>query len=119
MSQTKFSIRLGLYDAEFNRTPVNDSLLIARLGGESQEEAWQRLSTDHTYDPCRSKATSFRSLALMYIYFLLSHTVTGRRDSTGVISQCDFDCLLSMANGFHMPLRYEVAVSIAHQGSDP
>lgn len=67
----------GHYDTKFTQTPTYDSLLIARLGGESQEDAWQMLSIDSSYDPHRSKATSLGCPALQYIHFLLSHILTG------------------------------------------
>lgn len=35
MGQTEFSIHMGLYDAEFTRTPVYDVLLISRSIEES------------------------------------------------------------------------------------
>lgn len=119
MSLTDFCIQLGLYDAEFTRTPTYDALQISRLGGESLEDAWRQLSTNPTYDPCRTKATTLRSPTLKYIHFILSHTLTRRNDSIGVISCGDFNFLLNMIDGFYLHLGYEVAVSILHQGTDP
>lgn len=83
------------------------------------EDDWWRLSTTPTYDPHRIKGTILRSSALKYIHFILSHTLTRRRDSAGVISHRDFNFLLSMIDGFHLHLGYEVVVSISHQGTDP
>lgn len=40
MSLTEFSDRLGLYDAEFTKTPAYDALLTSQQAGESAEEAW-------------------------------------------------------------------------------
>lgn len=119
MSITNFSIRLGVYDAEFTRTPAYDALLISRLGGESLEDAWRRLNTDPTYDPRQMKATTLRFPAPRHIHFILSHTLIGRGDSTRVVSHRDFDFLLSMTDGFHLHLGYEVAGSISHQGAIP
>lgn len=101
MSLTDFCIQLGLYDAEFTRTPTYDALQISRLGGESLEDAWRQLSTNPTYDPCRTKATTLRSPTLKYIHFILSHTLTRRNDSIGVISCGDFNFLLNMIDGFY------------------
>lgn len=56
---------------------------------------------------------------MRYIHFLLSHTLTGRGDSTSVVSLRDFDFLLSMVDCFHMHLGYEVVVSISQQGTSP
>lgn len=85
MSLIEFSIQLGLYDVEFTRTPVYDSLLISRPIRVCQEDAWRRLNTNPTYDPRQSKASTLHSLALRYIYFMLSHTLTFQGDSTGVV----------------------------------
>lgn len=64
MSLTKFFIRLGLYDAEFIRTPAYVSLLISRPSGESLKDAWHKLTNYPTYEQRQSKATSLQSHAL-------------------------------------------------------
>lgn len=50
---------------------------------------------------------------------MLRHSLAGHGASTTIISRRDFDFLLSMLNVFHLHLRYEVEVSIAHPGTDP
>lgn len=119
ISLIEFSIRLKLYDAEFTQTPVYDSLLISQLTWEPLDDAWRRLSTDLTYDPHRSKDTTLYSLSIRYIYFLLSHTLIGYNESTGVISWRDFEFLLSMLDRFELHLGYKVTVSIVYQGTNP
>lgn len=86
---------------------------------EPLSDAWRRLSSSPTFDPRRTKAAALRSPALFYIYFLLNQTLTGRGDSTSVVSLRDFDFLLSIVDSFHMHLGYEVTVSISHQGTSP
>lgn len=104
---------------EFTRTPEYDALLISRPTGEYLEDAWRQLSTTPAYNPNLTKATTLLTPALQYIHFVLNHTLTGRGDSAGVVSHRDFDFLLSMVDGFHLYLDYEVAISISHQGTDP
>lgn len=50
---------------------------------------------------------------------MLSDTLTGCGDSTGVVSHRDFDFLRSIVDGFHLHLGYEAAVYIAHYGTSP
>lgn len=119
MSLTEFSFWLGHYNVEFTRTPAYDSLMISRSSGESQEDAWQRLSTNPVYDPRKSKTMTLRSPALRYIHFILNHTLTGHGDSTGIVSRHDFDILLSILDRFQLYLGYEVAIFIAHKGTNP
>lgn len=119
MNLIEFSIRMGIYDAEFIRTPTYDALLVVRPGEESQEDCWQWLSMDSRYDPQRSKATSLRSPVLRFIHSLLSHTLTGHGYSIIVVNQRDFKFLLSFVGSFHLHLRQEPVLSIYHQGTDP
>lgn len=77
------------------------------------------MSTAPVYDSHRTKATTLRSLALWYIHCILSHTLTECGDSTGVVSYRDFDFLLSIVDEFHLHISYEVAISIAHHGTNP
>lgn len=93
--------------------------MISRPAEGSLEDAWRWLNTSPTYDPRQTKATTLRTLTLQYIHFVLSHTLTGHGDSTGVINHHNFDFLLSMMDGFYLHLSYEVVVSISNQGTDP
>lgn len=70
------------------------------------------------YEPRYSKATNLYSPALSYIH-LLSDTLTVYEDSTGVVSWMDFNNLLSMVNGFHLHLGYEVTLALHYYGADP
>lgn len=119
MSLTKFAIHFGLYDEAFTQTPEYNTLLIERPADEPMETCWSRLSTSGDYDPRRTKATSLRSPSLRYIHYLLSHILTGKRDSTGVVSRKDFDYLLSVVNGFRLHLGYQIAIAMHHQATDP
>lgn len=57
------------------------------------------------------------SRVLLCIHYMLSYTLLGRGDSIGVVSGRDFDFLLSMVDGFHLHLEYQVVISIAYQGT--
>lgn len=119
MSLTDLSIRVGLYNAEFTRTSEYDALSISPSAGEPLEDTWKWLSIAPIYDPRRTKATTLRTPALCYLYFVLIHTLTGRGDNSGVVSYYDFDFLLSMMDGFHLHFGYEVAIYISHYGTNP
>lgn len=115
---TEFSLNLGLYDDAFTRTLKYDALLIERPAKESAESCWHHLSTTSGYDPHRSKGTRLWSPVHRYIHHLLSHSLTGREDSTRVVSRRDFNYLLSMVVGFRLCLGYEIALAIHHQAID-
>lgn len=117
MSLIEFLVHLGLYDSELTQTPAYDELLISRPPGDSVKKAWSQLSTVAIYDPNWTKATTLRSLLLRYIHYFLSHSLTGCGNSNEVVSCHNFDFLLSIVDGFHLYLGYEVAVSITHQGT--
>jgi len=119
MSLTEFSIHLGLYNADFTRTPEYDALLTSRPPGESMVAAWRRIGKTKEYDPRQTKATSLVSPAVRYMHYMLSHTITGRGDSTGVVSLRELDMLMSMVDGFHLHLGFEVAYYIHRQGTNP
>lgn len=108
MSLTDFSILLGFYNAEFTWTLE-----------ESHENTRRRLSTAPAYDPHYTNATILCTLALWYIHFVLSNTLTGYGNSTRVISHGNFDFLLRMVDWFHLHFGYKVAISNSHQGTNP
>ncbi|PPS05597.1 hypothetical protein GOBAR_AA15050 [Gossypium barbadense] len=55
------------------------------------------------------------SPALRYIHALLAHALTGRRESTGVVSTTDAYYLWSMATGHIFDLAYFIALVFHHQ----
>lgn len=68
----------------------------------------EKIHTDPMYDPRQSKDTTPHSLALRYMHFILSHTLTSHGDNTGVIRLRDFEFLLSILDGFklHLDMRW-------------
>ncbi|PPR99968.1 hypothetical protein GOBAR_AA20698 [Gossypium barbadense] len=67
-----------------------------------------------TYDPSRSKASAFPP-SLRYLHAILAHTLTGRRESTGVVNTHDAYYLWCMANAHVTNLAYFIAFAIRHQ----
>ncbi|KAK5824784.1 hypothetical protein PVK06_019568 [Gossypium arboreum] len=67
-----------------------------------------------TYDPSRSKASALAP-SLRYLHAILAHTLTGRRESTGVVNTHDTYFLWSMANRHVFDLAYFIALTIHHQ----
>ncbi|KAH1039575.1 hypothetical protein J1N35_041318 [Gossypium stocksii] len=66
------------------------------------------------YNASHSKATSL-SLAIQYIHALLSHTLTGKRVSTGVVTTTGAYYLWSMATAHVFDLAYSIALAFCHQ----
>ncbi|KAK5772195.1 hypothetical protein PVK06_048472 [Gossypium arboreum] len=67
-----------------------------------------------TYDPSCSKA-SVLAPSLQYLHAILAHTLTGRRESTGIANTHDAFLLWSMVNGNIFDLAYFIALAICHQ----
>ncbi|PPR82306.1 hypothetical protein GOBAR_AA38410 [Gossypium barbadense] len=66
------------------------------------------------YNPSHSKASAL-ARALRYLHALLAHTLTRRRESTGVINTHDAYFLWSMRQGHIFDLAYFVALAFRHQ----
>ncbi|KAK5842662.1 hypothetical protein PVK06_005043 [Gossypium arboreum] len=81
----------------------------------SPSKCWKDLvPASTTYDPSRSKASALPP-SLRYLHAILAHTLTGRRESTGVVTTHDAYFLWSMANEHILNLAYFIALAIYHQ----
>ncbi|PPS15157.1 hypothetical protein GOBAR_AA05419 [Gossypium barbadense] len=67
-----------------------------------------------TYNPSRSKASALLQ-SLRYLHAILAHTITGRRESTGVVNTHDTYFLWCMSHGHVIDLTYFIAFAIQHQ----
>ncbi|PPS05784.1 hypothetical protein GOBAR_AA14864 [Gossypium barbadense] len=67
-----------------------------------------------TYNPSHSKAYALLPY-LRYLHAILAHTITGRRESTGVINTHDSYFLWCMSHGYIIDLAYFIALAIQHQ----
>ncbi|PPS09838.1 hypothetical protein GOBAR_AA10810 [Gossypium barbadense] len=61
-----------------------------------------------------SKASAFPP-SLRYLHAILAHTITGKRESTGVINTHDAYFLWSISHGHIIDLAYFIALVIQHQ----
>ncbi|KAK5785168.1 hypothetical protein PVK06_039720 [Gossypium arboreum] len=101
MSVPKFGDAFGLYTEEFMAS--KNFLQLHRHIYYSPSCCWTDLTVITVpYDASRSKATSLPP-TLRYIHVILAHTLTGRRESTGVVSSTNAYFLWSMATGHHDP----------------
>ncbi|KAK5824213.1 hypothetical protein PVK06_018981 [Gossypium arboreum] len=84
LSVLEFGIALGLYTKEF--MDDNELNTLHRHIHYSLSKCWRDLvPASATYDPSRSKALALPPF-LRYIHAILAHTLTGRRESTGVVT---------------------------------
>src|SRR5262249_48703511 len=61
---------------------------------------WTSLTTDAPpYEPTMSKSTFLRSPTLWYLHCFIVYNISGRRESTGVVTHQDLFCLWSMTEG--------------------
>ncbi|KAK5775628.1 hypothetical protein PVK06_043541 [Gossypium arboreum] len=87
MSVPEFGIVLGIYIDEF--ISVGNFLQLNRHIHYSPSYCWIDLTASQIrYDMSRSKASALAP-ALRYLHALLAHTLTGRRESIGVINTHD------------------------------
>ncbi|KAK5846152.1 hypothetical protein PVK06_002423 [Gossypium arboreum] len=113
LSIPEFGVALGLYIEKF--MDDDDFVSLQRHIHYSLSNCWKALvPTSTMYDPSRSKASALVP-SLRYLHTLLAHTLTGRRESTGVINTCDAYFLRSMVYGQVFDLAYFITLTIRHQ----
>ncbi|PPS02792.1 hypothetical protein GOBAR_AA17870 [Gossypium barbadense] len=113
LSVPEFGAPLGLYTKEFKEE--NKLHALSRHIHFSPSKCWHTLAPSTTsYNPSRSKA-SILPLSLRYLYALLAHTITRRRESTGVVNTHDVYFLWCMSQGHVIDLAYFIALAIQHQ----
>ncbi|PPS19453.1 hypothetical protein GOBAR_AA01112 [Gossypium barbadense] len=113
MSVPEFGVALGLYTDEFMEE--EDMNALPRNIHISPSLCWKALAPlSSNYDPSRSKASALPP-SLRYLYAILAHTLTRRRESTGVVNTHDAYYLWCMANARMTDLTYFIAFAICHQ----
>ncbi|KAK5786880.1 hypothetical protein PVK06_041527 [Gossypium arboreum] len=109
----EFSVIIGLYIDEF--MSPEDFLQLHWHIHHFPSHCWADLIASQTlYNASHSKATSL-SLTLRYILAVLAHTLTGQRESTGVVSTHGTYFLWSMVHGHIFDLAYFIALAFYHQ----
>ena len=71
-----------------------------------RRDAWARIAEDDNYNPSRSKSTKLRDPLHRYIHRLLSHTITQRGQSEGVVNLRDLLFLDSIISQTSVNLGY-------------
>ncbi|KAK5794536.1 hypothetical protein PVK06_035768 [Gossypium arboreum] len=113
LSFPKFGTALGLYTEEFNED--NDLHTLNRHIHHFLSRCWDALVPGGaTYNPSYSKATALPP-SLRYLHAILAHTITGRRDSTGIVNTHNSYFLCCMSHGHIIDLAYFIALAIQHQ----
>ncbi|PPS09728.1 hypothetical protein GOBAR_AA10911 [Gossypium barbadense] len=93
----------------------NDLDTLSRHIHFSSSKCWHTLTPDAaSYNPSRSKA-SVLPPSMRYLYAILAHTITGRRESTGVVNTHDAYFLWCMLHGHIIDLAYFITLAIQHQ----
>ena len=87
LSVPEFGTGLGLYTEEFKEE--NDLHALNRHIHHSPSWCWDTLVPSMaTYNPSRSKASALAP-SLRYLQAILTHTLTGQQESTGVVNTHD------------------------------
>ncbi|PPS07059.1 hypothetical protein GOBAR_AA13585 [Gossypium barbadense] len=85
----------------------------------SRVQPWKFVTLSCTsYNPSSSKA-SVLPPSLRYLHAILAHTITGRRESTGIINTHDAYFLWCMSHGHVIDLAYFITLTIQHQMERP
>ncbi|KAK5825282.1 hypothetical protein PVK06_020096 [Gossypium arboreum] len=113
ISVPEFGVALGLNIDEFMEE--EDMNALPRNIHISPSLYWKALAPlSSTYHPSCSKALALTP-SLRYLHAILAHTLTGRRESTGVVNTHDAYYLWCMANAHMTGLAYFIAFAIRHQ----
>ncbi|PPS15159.1 hypothetical protein GOBAR_AA05421 [Gossypium barbadense] len=113
ISVPEFDAALDLYTEEFKEE--NELHALTRHIHFSATKCWHTLAPGTTsYNPSCSKA-SVLPPSLRYLHAILAHTVTGRRESTGVVNTHDAYFLWCMLHGHVIDLAYFIALVIQNQ----
>ncbi|PPR82457.1 hypothetical protein GOBAR_AA38257 [Gossypium barbadense] len=98
LSVSKFGAALGLYMEEFK-----------------DENELHALSRHIHFSPSNHSKASVLPPSLRYLHAILTHTITRRRQRTGVINTHDVYLLWCMSQGHVIDLAYFIALAIQHQ----
>ena len=90
LSLTEFSIHCGFYNIEFTSSPEYQQCL-TDIGDAIPGMVWNNFRAPDTpdYDPRMTKGSAITDPAIRYLHRLITSTISGRRESTGVVSQRD------------------------------
>ncbi|KAK5785716.1 hypothetical protein PVK06_040326 [Gossypium arboreum] len=113
LSIPEFSAALGLYTEELKEE--NELHALSRHIHFSPSKCWHTLAPGAaSYNPSCSKA-SVLPPSLTYLHAILAHTITGKRESTGIFNTHDTYFLWCMLYGHVIDLAYFIALTIQHQ----
>ncbi|PPS01262.1 hypothetical protein GOBAR_AA19401 [Gossypium barbadense] len=113
LSVPEFGAVLGLYTEEFKEE--NELHALTRHIHFSPSKCWHTLAPGTaSYNPSCSKA-SVLPPSLRYLHAILAHTITGRREITGVVNTHDAYFLWCMSHRHVIDLAYFISLMIQHQ----
>ncbi|PPS08835.1 hypothetical protein GOBAR_AA11809 [Gossypium barbadense] len=104
-----------LYRLDYEFQGENELHALSRHIHFSLSKCWHTLApSTASYNPSRSKA-SVLPPSLRYLHAILAHTITGRRESTGVVNIHNIYFLWCMSQGYIIDLAYFITLAIQHQ----
>ncbi|PPS12716.1 hypothetical protein GOBAR_AA07927 [Gossypium barbadense] len=113
LSVPEFGAAPGLYTEECREE--NNLHALSRHIHFSPSNWWHTLApSTASYNPTRSKALVLPP-SLRYLHAILAHTITGRRESIGVVNTHNVYFLWCMSQGHVIDLAYFIALAIQHQ----
>src|SRR5262249_49704449 len=99
-SVSQIRVACGFYTDEEVETPEYAASLVAIPEDIDPRTVWTSLTADASpYEPTMSKSTQLRSPALRYLHRFIVYSVSGQRESTGVVTHRDLFYLWSMTEG--------------------
>jgi len=93
---TQFSVRMGLYEEAETETEEYEQLPTDYPGIVTPLRVYRALCGQGQYEPRVSKATCLTRSAHRYIHAVMSRSISGRGDSTGVLNRQELLYLHSM-----------------------
>src|SRR5262249_62097302 len=102
---SQFGVACGFYSDDEIETQEYAASLMAIPEDIDPHAIWTSLTVDASpYEPTMSKSTHLRSPALRYLHYFIVYSVSGWRESTGVVMQWDLFCLWCITKGHHCNL---------------
>ncbi len=109
LSLAQFSIRLGLYEEAYTTTEEYRQLPTDYPGTLTPQQVFGILCGEGQYQSGASQASCLVRPAHRYLHAIFSRSVSGRGDSTGVLSRQELLYLYSMVQGVPIHLGHIVA----------
>ena len=105
MSITEFSVACGFYTEEYTDSVDYDNSYTGFPSNFNPNAFWREITDSPiNYNPSQSKSSVIKSPALKYMHRFIAFSLSGRKESTGVVTKTDLFYLWCMVKGSRVNL---------------